>query len=151
MSTLVGEARSLNEAANIEASLPPGNHEIRVYTTQRQDAATMAELRGVLAENGARVSSIGQGREGNLYYVSVKYNKPAPSATISALPLAIIPLIGLVAILGMVGVGIFKISDITDNLAKLLLIGGGITIMVVALLRKPIEQATSIAVKRYGG
>jgi hypothetical protein len=151
MSTLIGQAVSLNEASRIEESLPPGKHEIRVYTTQLQEAATIQELRAVLSENGARVNSVSQGREGDLCYLSVKFTKTAPSDSISALPVAIIPLIGLVAILGMVGLGIFQLDSITDNITKLLLILGGITIVTVALLRKPIEHATSVAVKRYGG
>ncbi len=66
--------------------------------------------------------------------------------TTGALPAAIIPLIGLLGILGVITFGIVKLDDITSSLMPLVLAVGGVLIIVLALARKPTEN---IAVKYF--
>lgn len=150
MSSLLMESVKLEEAAAAEEAAPSGLLDIRFYTTEiptREDAQRVFDL---LWENGVDVKSVSTKQGTGLPYLSVVYNKPAVSEAVSALPLAIIPLIGLGLILSLVGIGIFKIEDITNNVAKILLILLGGTIVIVALSRKPLEAAATRYIQAKG-
>ncbi len=151
MGAILNQSADIQQASQVEASLPPGTYDIRFYASQPQGQAGIQNIYDHLAAQGVQVHSVTEKQSGGYYITDVVYTKPAPSEAISALPVAIIPLIGLGLILALVGVGIFRLEDITNNLAKLLLILLGGTIVIVALLRKPIENATTVAVRRYGG
>lgn len=63
-----------------------------------------------------------------------------------ALPLAVIPLIGLFGILGMITFGVLKIESITKALLPLTLVIVGGVIIIAGLLRQP---ATRIAERKF--
>jgi di/tricarboxylate transporter len=70
-------------------------------------------------------------------------------SSIQYLPLAVIPLIGFALTAVLVGVGIFKLDSIANNIGKILLITLGGTIALAALLRKPIEKVSEAATRKY--
>jgi hypothetical protein len=142
MSTLLTETTSIDLATQEERAAGPGLIEVRFYLTQPIDGASIQDIRSYLGQNGVDVRSVSQGKAGGLNYVSVIYNKPAiQPETISFLPVAVIPLIAFGFVSVLVGFGIWKIEDITSSVGKLALIIFGGTIVLVALLRKPIERA----------
>lgn len=148
MATLVEDFIDVSTAAQMEQQLQPGGYEIRFYVTEPLDQSELMNIRDNLIDSGAKVKSVGQKKSDGLYYVSVKYVRPAsPPGTIAALPIAIIPLIAFLGIGTLVGIGIFKIEEISQNIAKILLITFGGTIIIAALARKPAMQYVE---KRYG-
>ena len=137
----------IEKAIAEENSLPPGSYEIRFYTTEpHQD--NLQDIFDHLYSNGIEVISVEQRKTKGLWYISVKYIRPEVSNAIAFLPIAVIPLIafGMVAVL--VGIGIFKFEDLTGNIGKLLLIIFGGTIVIAALVRKPLEAAATRYIER---
>ncbi len=123
---------NLNEAIAREQALEPGSYRIQFDMTE---PANISAVRDVLKQNGI-TASVKQYQAGGLWHLAINYRKPAAEAGISALPLAIIPLIGFTMIIGLVGIGIFKIQAITDSLTKLALVVGGLAIVFVVLKKK---------------
>jgi len=149
MSVLITETIDLNSATEQEKALAPGLYEARFYINNPVSSVDIRDARLYLKEQGVDVKSVYQKKVGGLWYVGVKYVIHPPSESISFLPVAVIPLIGFALVSVLVGVGIFKIESLTNNIGKILLITLGGTIVIAALLRKPIEHATAAAVKKY--
>lgn len=124
---------SAGEAAAFEASLPPGGYEIQVFLDEPLTGQEIVQLKEELAFNGVDVRQIHQ--SGNTLYV--RYIR---SETNGRIAFAIPAMIGLLAALGVGAWAIFKWEEITSGLAKLLLIGGGVVIIALALARKPAMQ-----------
>lgn len=141
MAEKICDISGVSEAAEVENSLPYGVYEIKCLMSGPQTPDTLQQLADVLATNGIDVDTVSQYQEGDNYYISVKYTRHAPSVKIAFLPAAVIPLIGFVIVAGMVGVGIWKIGDISSAVIKTTLVVGGIAIALVALLRRPLEKA----------
>ena len=150
MENLVADYVDINSAIAQEQALPPGNYEIRFYTTDPVSSQDIADTKTYLKSEGVDVRQVYQKKSNGLYYLGVKYVKHQPTENIAFLPLAVIPLIAFGFVSVLVGVGIFKLDTITNNIGKILLITFGGTIVLAALLRKPLEQATTVAVKRLG-
>lgn len=149
MPELVVETTDLNSASANEQSLPPGPYEARFYISQPVTPQDIADTRAYLKNEGVDVRKVYQQKTNGLYYIAVQYVKHPASGSISFLPVALIPLIGFALVAGLVGVGIFKLDTITNNIGKILLITLGGTIVIAALLRKPAEAAATAAVKKY--
>jgi hypothetical protein len=136
---------NVDEAIKLEQEAPAGMLEIRFYTPTPISKEQLQAIADKVTDSGADVRDVYLGRNpnGGLYYVGVQYMKQPASASISALPLAIIPLIAFGMIAALVGIGIFKLEDIANNIGKLLLILLGGTIVLAVVLKKPIENVTS--------
>ena len=119
----------ISEAILQEQSMPPGSS----YRIQfdMDEPANIAAIKDKLKQNGIN-ANVKQWNSGGLWHVGISYKKPV-SDGISALPVAIIPLIGFTLIIAMVGISIFRIKEITDSLMKLALIIGGFTVVVLYL------------------
>lgn len=144
------ETTNIEEAAEEEKNLLPGSYEVRFYITEPVSSDDMKAMTEHLSENGVTGARISQIKTDGLWAVSVKYNKPdiADTDTISFLPVAVIPLIAFGFVAVLVGIGIFKIQDVANNIGKILLITfGGMTLFALAL-RKPIEQVSTAYVSR---
>ena len=139
MSTLVSEGTSIERAIAAEENASPGLYEIRFYLTEPISQGDIASMRESLLGHGVNLKGIRQRKSGGLWYVGVKYVKEPVPEGIAFLPVAIIPLIAFGFISVLVGIGIFKIEDIS----KLIILGGGFAVILVALLRKPIESAAA--------
>ena len=148
MVTQLIETVHVEEAARAEQEAPPGVIEVRFYTAEplnREDAQAAYDH---LWANGVDVRKVYVYNGKGLPYMGVVYNKQPPGEGISALPLAIIPLIAFGMIAALVGIGIFQLETITNNIAKLLLIVFGGTIVVALVARKPLEAAATRYVQR---
>ena len=134
---LLLETPYIEEAVKAEPSLPSGLIEARFYTTAPLGREKLQDTFDTLYSNGVDVREVSEAKSNGLWYVAVRYHRPAASSAISALPVAIIPLIAFGMIALLVGVGIFKIEDIVNNVGKLVLLVGGVMIVVAALARGP--------------
>jgi len=143
MPKLLAETTDVKVAIEEEARAESGLLEVRFHTLEPLPQDNLHDIFDYLTDNGVDVRRVGQGKKGGLYYIGVVYNKPEPSESISALPVAIIPLIAFGFVITLVGFGIWRLEDITTNIGKLLLIAFGGTIVIVALARKPLEAAAT--------
>ena len=143
MATLVSEAVDVESAIAAEMAAPSGLVEVRFYTASAPPPEQAQEVFDKLWANGIDVRKVSINQRTGLPYLSVIYNRPQMpvSNRVAVLPLAIIPLVAFGMIAALVGIGIFKISDITSNIAKLMLIAFGGTILLAAVLKKPLEAA----------
>ena len=126
----------ISEAILQEQSMPPGSS----YRIQfdMAEPANIAAIKDKLKQNGIN-ANVKQWNSGGLWHVGISYKKPV-SDGISALPVAIIPLIGFTLIIAMVGISIFRIKEITDSLMKLALVIGGFTVAVLYLKSKTLAR-----------
>lgn len=136
MASLVSHNTDIQSAISAEKSLPAGNYEVRFYLSEPLKRQDISDAKEYLISQGVNSPKVYQGRSGDVWYLAVQYSRQAPGEGITALPVAIIPLIAMGMIVAIIGVGIFKLEEI----GKVLLIGGGILIVSLALLRKPIEK-----------
>lgn len=138
MTTLLAESTDIDALAAEEAALPPGIYEVRFYLTE---PIADDELQGIydhLYYNDVDVLSVRQRKARGLPYVAVKYRRnPSPENIAFALPTAVIPLIAFGFIITLIGIGIFKLEDITRNLMPIVLAIGGFTVLGLALARRP--------------
>jgi hypothetical protein len=148
MATQIMESVHVEEAAKAEQEAAPGLIEIRFYTASPLDKEDAQRIFDHLWDNGVDVRKVYVSEQKGLPYVGVVYMKSPPTQSISFLPLAVIPLIAFGMVAALIGIGVFKIESITQNLGKIMLIGFGGTIILAALLRKPIER---VATKYAGG
>jgi len=138
---------NVSEAAAVEQSLGPGVYDIRLELTEKASPEDLVSIVEHLSANGIDVVSVNQWEDSGVWVVSIKYRKAEPSEVIGFLPLAVIPLIAFGFVAVLVGVGIYKIEDISNNIGKLLLITlGGVAVIAFAL-RKPIETVGTAYVK----
>jgi len=142
------ETVHVDEASKAEQEAPYGLIEVRFYTAEPLDREDAQAAFDHLAANGVDVRKVYIHNQKGLPYLGVVYNRQPPVEGISALPLAIIPLIAFGMITVLVGIGIFQLETITNNIGKLLLIVFGGTIVVVAIARKPLEAAATRYVAR---
>lgn len=143
MGQAIIDTTDVGQATEEERSLGPGAYDVRFYLTEPVGNGDLQTIADHLAANGVDVIGVSQAKSGGLWAVSVKYHKPAQSEAIGALPLAIIPLIAFGFIVVLVGIGIFKIENIANNIGKILLITfGGLTLFAIAA-RKPLETAAA--------
>lgn len=142
MATQLMETVHVEKAAQAELEAAPGLMEIRFYTMNPLTAEDAQLVFDDLWSRNVDVKKVYIQSEKGLPYLGVVYRKPAGTG-ISALPLAIIPLIAFGLIATLVGIGIFNIESITGSIGKLLLIVLGGTIVIVALARKPLEAAAT--------
>lgn len=136
MSTLISHNVDINSAIADEQSLPSGDYEVRFYILEPLTRQDVADARYYLRNQGVDVHRIYQGKEKGISYLGVKYTRHAAGDGISFLPIAIIPLIGFGMIAALIGIGLFKLED----LGKVMLIGGGLVIVTIALIRRPVEK-----------
>lgn len=144
MATLLIDTTSVNEAIAEESALPPGIYEVRFYSPNPVSRDVQHDIFDHLYNSGVDVRGVYQMKSDGLWYVGVVYQKPAPSEAVAALPVAVIPLIAFGFIAALIGVGIFRVENIAKALGQLALILLGGTIVLVALLRKPIERVTEV-------
>ncbi len=145
--TAIMDTLNVSEAIEYEKALPVGSYEIRFYLTEPISDRDKQSIKAHLAQNGIP-SQISQKKSNGLWYVAVQYRKPEPSAAIGFLPLAVIPLIAFGFVAVLVGIGIFKMQDITNNIGKILLIVFGGTIVLAALMRKSVEKGVEAYARR---
>lgn len=142
MVKVLAEMTDISVAEQAEKDAPPGMLEVRFYTTEALTQEANQQIFDTLYDSGVDVRRVYTRKAGGLYYTAVVYNKlPVSTQSISALPVAIIPLVAFGMIAVLIGIGIFKFEAITQSIGKLLLITFGGTIVIAALLRKPIERA----------
>jgi hypothetical protein len=147
--TLVSDFVDISTALKEEQALSPGQYEIRFYISEPVSSRDIADARAYLKSEGVDVRNIYQQKSNGLYFLGVQYVKHPVSDSIAFLPLAVIPLIGFALTAVLVGVGIFKLDSIANNIGKILLITLGGTIALAALLRKPIEKVSEAATRKY--
>lgn len=149
MATLVNESVDIEKAIKAEEAIAPGLVEVRFYTSEPLTKQDAQEVYDHLWENHIDVKQVSIKSGSGLPYLSVIYDKPAPHEGISQiLPMAIIPLIAFGMIAVLVGIGIFNIQSITQNVGKLLLITFGGVVLVGLAFRKPIESVATAYAKR---
>jgi len=141
MSTLITETSDIQLATEQERALPPGLYEVRLHIIAPISQQELNDLHDYFLDHGVDVKGCLQQRLKGLYQVRIQYEKHPPTegiAWVQAL-LAIIPL----AIIGsLVGIGIFKVEDLSKAIMPILLVSGGIVIAALALIRKPVERVT---------
>lgn len=143
------ETVDIEKAIQAETNAPPGLVEVRFYTTEPLSKEDAQNIYNYLSESDVDVKKVSVNANSKLPYLSVVYNKSAPHAGISQfLPVAVIPLIAFGMIAVLVGIGIFNMSSITNNLGKLLLITFGGMVLVGLTFRKPIERVTTAYVSK---
>lgn len=148
MGQVIVDTTNIEQAIAEERSLKPGAYDIRFYLTEPVGDSDLQSIANHLLANGVDVIDVSQVKSDGLWTVSVKYRRPVATETISFLPLAVIPLIAFGFVAVLVGIGIFKIEDIMNNIGKILLITFGGLILFALAMRKPIEAATTAYVSR---
>lgn len=148
MATLMAETSFVQEAMAEEQSLPPGAYEIRFYTPNPVTQEVLFSIADTLVDSGVDVKGVHQAKSDGLWYVGVRYIKHPASEGISALPVAVIPLIAFGFIATLIGIGIFKVRDIAKSLGLLAIIILGGSIALAAILRKPLERAGEAYLRR---
>jgi len=137
------DTTNVEQAIEKERNLKPGSYDIRFYLSEPVGDNDLKTIVEHLSANGIDVVSVNQYKSSGLWVVSVKYHKPAESEAIGFLPLAVIPLVAFGFVAVLVGIGIFNMESITNNIGKILLITfGGVTLLAIAM-RKPIETVAS--------
>jgi len=140
MGQAIMDTTNIEEAIAKERSLKPGAYDIRFYLTEPVGDNDLQSIANHLSANGVDVIDVSQLKTDGLWAVSVKYRKPAETEAIGfALPLAVIPLIAFGFIAVLIGIGIFRIEQIMNNIGKILLITFGGLIVFAVAMRKPIE------------
>ena len=148
MGTQLLETVNVDEAVRAEQEAPAGLIEVRFYTNETLDRDDAQRIFDHLSDNGVDVRKVYVHEQKGLPYVGVVYFKQPPTQSISFLPLAVIPLIAFGLVAALIGIGIFRLDTIANNIGKILIITFGGTIILAALLRKPLEAA---ATKYMGG
>lgn len=142
METII-DTPNIEEAIQQENALGPGVYDIRFYLAEPVTQEDIRLIRDHLHVNGVDAIDVTQIKSGADWAVSVKYRRPEVGDSISFLPMAIIPLIGFGFVASLVGIGIFKMEDIANNIGKILLIGFGGAILLALAMRKPIEHVAT--------
>lgn len=147
MKTIV-DTLEVSQAIEEESKLKPGIYDVRFYLTESVSNNDLVSIVEHLSANGIDVVKVSQYKSSGLWVVSVKYRKPAENDAISFLPAAVIPLVAFGFVAVLVGIGIFNMETIANNIGKILLITfGGLTIFALAM-RKPIEAVGTAYVSR---
>lgn len=148
MGQIIIDTTDVGEAIEKEKTLEPGMYDIRFYLTEQVGKSDLVSIVEHLSSNGIDVVKVSQSKSSGLWVISVQYRKPAESEAIGFLPLAVIPLIAFGFIAVLIGIGIFRIEQIMNNIGKILLITfGGLTVFALAM-RKPIEAVGTAYVTR---
>lgn len=148
MAKLLLETTDINEAVAFEQSMAPGAYEIRLNLTSPITQEMLDGLHDHLLQSGVDVlGNIAHGPKG-LWQVRIKYNKHPPSEHVAQWQL-VIPLIVPAIVAIMIGIGIFKIEAIANAIMPLLVVTGIVTIVGLALLRKPLEQVAPAVARKY--
>jgi len=142
------DTTNVEQAIEEERTLSPGAYDIRFYLTEPVGDSDLVSIVEHLSANGVDVVKVNQYKSSGLWVVSVKYRKPAERAAIGALPIAVIPLIAFGFIAVLVGIGIFNLESIANNIGKILLITFGGLALVVLAGRRPLEQAATAYASR---
>ena len=133
----------ITEATILEQNAPPGMVEVRLYVDHTPSQTELRQVMTRLEQNSIDVRDIRVSADSNGEFIGILYYKPM-SVGISVLPwLAIIPLISTLATLGLIAFGIVRIEDLATNLGKFVLVVGGITIILAALLRDQLGSAAN--------
>lgn len=131
MSQAIVETADVNYASQIEKTLPPGVYKVKIDTSGPVSPEELTNVYNKLSDAGVIVKAVDMLPTG----LQVTYEKPP--AGISALPVAIIPLIGLALIVGIVAVAIFNLESITKTV--LVVLGG--LILLAFVLKQPLTEA----------
>lgn len=148
MSTLLLETTDIGEAEAKEQSLDPGTYEVRLNLLSPVSKETLNEVHAHLLNSGVDVRGfVHQGIKG-LYQVRIKFKKHAMSEGIAQSAL-LIPLIPAILIISLVGIGIFKIAEITKAITPILAGAAAFALATLFIIRKPMGKvATAYVAKR---
>jgi len=150
MATMIDEVTDIKEAMAIEAEQPPGIYEIRLSIITPLTQGELDDFHQLLLDHGVDIRGCLQQRLRGLYQIRIKYAKHPPTESIAWVQ-AVLALIPLAIIGTLVGIGIFKIGDLSKALMPILLVGGGLAIAILALARGPAEKvAQAYMGSRYG-
>ena len=140
--------KSIEQAIAEERDLKPGAYAINFYLTEPVGDNDLQSIENHLRNSGVDVIGVSQARANGLWAVSVKYRKQAVTRAVGFLPLAIIPLVAFGFVAVLVGIGIFNIETLANNIGKLLLITLGGVALIGLAMRKPIESVATAYVAR---
>jgi hypothetical protein len=129
----------IETALETENNLQPGSYEVRFYLINPLTPKQVDEVKTSLIASGNDIKKVYQGKENNMNFLGVKFVKHAPQPGIGQWQI-IIP---LVAVAGLIGIGIFKIQEITNAVVEVALIVGGIAILFTLVNKKAIENASA--------
>lgn len=141
------DTTNIQEAKDFEERLPVGSYEVRFYMTSPISQDQLNELHDYLLDKGLDV--IGRLEQNNkgLWHVNVVYQRHEPGENIGVLPLvfpaAAIGLVIPLAIMVLVGIGIFRVGELAKSLTPLIL--GTLAAVVAAI------YVTGKAVEKTGG
>ena len=126
MDTVLINSTDAISASSLEQSLPAGTYRVQLETTVPLDLNTVRAQEVPL-------------------YVAMS----TTSGQISQFALlAIIPVIVPLAVAALVGISIFKIGSITTDLVKVLVVGGGVFVLALAILGSGSVKAGSFELKK---
>ena len=145
--TLLLETVNIQEAIAEEQSLPPGLYEVRLSIISPLSQEELDDLHAYFLDRGVDIKGCLQQRIKGLYQIRIKYQKHPLSEGIAQASL-LIPLIPVFLLAVLVGIGIFKASEIIGALTPIIfgIIGFGVVALVI--VRKPLERAAKKYVER---
>ena len=119
-----------------ENSLPPGLYEIRIYTVSPMGQDSLNQLHNHLLDQGVDVRGLLEQTDEGLWQVRIRYCRHSSSGKIAFAGLAVIPLVVPLAIVALIGVGIFKIESVARAVTPLVIGIGAIGIALIYLMGK---------------
>ncbi len=140
MATLLAELNTIEEAAKFELALPPGIYEYRLTVMKILSVEELNNLQADLTSKGYQLVSPISATERLPSEISIKYVKTEHFEGIGQWQIALIGIIPTAIIAALIGIGVFKIEDLTKNLMPIILISLGAIVAIAALLRKPAEK-----------
>ena len=145
MAVLLVETVDIDTAIAEEQSAPPGLYEVRLYRPEPISEETKQDIFDSLYYQGVDIKGVYQKKTKGLWYVGIRYRKHAPTESIAFAWALLIPLIPTILVASLIGIGLFKIEEITRAIIPILLAVGGFTVIALALIRKPL----GVAAERY--
>lgn len=145
MTTILVETANITEAQAAEAAAPPGLYEVVLTDIQPFSQADLQAIRDYFVQNGVDVKSVRYQLKG-LHQLRIEYVKHAPSEAISQGAL-LIPLIPAMLLATIVGIAIFKIEDVGNAVAKVV-VGVGVVVVMLALIFRQSGSKTILEERR---
>lgn len=128
---LVGEFTDIKEAIEAEKALPAGEYEVRADLLYPLSQERLNELQDKLISHGVQLLAPISQTDETLSVLTIRTYKPAATRGIAFV--WVLPILGILAGAGILGITLWRSTAIIDSLAKLAIPLGLIAVAGVAI------------------